>query len=210
MVYSVTENGKSAKLFLERHEGRTRALHSFGPLEERMHDGDRKVIDRIMTTHIAEYHERGAWKARDIIDGDEFEYQTRWLKRSCLKMLLDAYAQMEFKETAWCSTCHGLCFLNPRANPRCRSAWWTEGGGNTCTPWTLYGKSLGWLDPESTSALTWAFSAKYYGVDTLLQECTPLFDTMIFQEILTVPNVDSPRSIHGVVQHRRRLCGANP
>ena len=117
------------------------------------------------------------------------------LQQAICKDLMNELKQIEFRETCFCK-CHlKECHISPWSQNEFRNMRWTDVGGHVCTPWSLMGSMLGWLDDGAIDALIWAYSSKYYGPHTILQECTPYFDVDIFRRILA--NVDdSPRSLY--------------
>eukprot|EP00959_Pyramimonas_sp_CCMP1952_P017347 368350-Pyramimonas_sp.AAC.1 len=52
----------------------------------------------------------------------------------------------------WCYMCQNYCRVTPPIGP---NTIWIEIGGNTCTPWSIKGYQLGWLDPESLPSICW-------------------------------------------------------
>ena len=101
----------------------------------------------------------------------------RFLKEAC--SLLNS-SRDGFKDRAPCVNCNRMCRWSPP--PPKKGEIWVEVAGNTCTPWSVRGKSWGWLDVQSLPALVWAFSLKFAPAmpDIIINECVPSFPAEAF------------------------------
>ena len=196
IVYSHCETDADAVNFTMNMPEAFQPLHRFGNIRERLFETDRRRIEAIKKSYDEQAGELKAWRSLDLEGRDwEWKHRVKGLQQAICKDLMNELKQMEFRETCFCK-CHlKECNISPWSQKEFRNMRWTEAGGNVCTPWSLMGSMLGWLDDGAIDALIWAYSSKYYGPHTILQECTPYFDIDIFRRILA--NVDdSPRSLY--------------
>jgi hypothetical protein len=208
VCYSATELAHHAQKALMAHDITTRPLHIFPDIMDRLYDTDKQRIMSIKQNHKTSLDQLIASHAEGVIDADELDHQKRRLQKSILREMLLTLSKVEFKEMCHCIVHDCCCYVNPHAVPEYATSRWTECGGNVCTSWSRFGKHLGWLDEGGMSALVWVFSAKYYGPHTLLQECTPDFDSAVFTQILCEASPDSPRSLYGLSHSAVPSAGA--
>ena len=80
----------------------------------------------------------------------------------------------EVPATGYCVRHKAMCPYKPVV---ARGDIWMELGGNTCTPWSMSGKKLGFLDFHSSVALVWGFALaglpKMQTPDVIINENVP-------------------------------------
>ena len=196
VIYSYCERDVDVVNFTGKIPEAMQPLHRFGSIRDRLYAQDRRRIEAIQKSYDEQAEELKAWRALDI-EGRDWEWNkcTKGLPKSIRNDMMTELKQMEFKETRFCKSCLQVCSVSPWSVDEFRHTRWTEAGGDVCTPWSLMGALMGWLDEGAIDAMIWAYSSKYYGPHTILQECTPHFDSDVFTTILA--NVDdSPRSVY--------------
>ena len=63
-------------------------------------------------------------------------------------------------------------------------AWWWEGAGSTCTPFSRFGSRSGWLDWATLIYLVWVFSTRFFEPDSGIHECVVAFPSSSLAAIL--------------------------
>ena len=83
-----------------------------------------------------------------------------------------------------------------------------EIAGSVCTPWSLQGAGLGWLDPASLPFMVWAIQLKKAQPHAFLHECTPSFPVDVLAQIVDEFKVEAATfcpTDFGIPQSRRRV-----
>ena len=83
-----------------------------------------------------------------------------------------------------------------------------EIAGSVCTPWSLQGAGLGWLDPASLPFMVWAIQLKKAQPHAFLHECTPSFPVDVLAQIVDEFKVEAATCCptdFGIPQSRRRV-----
>ena len=139
VCYSTWDNWQVALDALGSHSGRSRPLHRFGSVLERLHSDDLERLKKVEATNLA------AWNSicDDYMMGNipKLEKQ-RWREVLREKMLGEMLAEFEkttFRFQAWCYEHNQFCFISPRASIELRDALWYEGAGSPCPPHSSMG-----------------------------------------------------------------------
>ena len=108
---------------------------------------------------------------------------TKSIGRAFAVQALKALEQCGMTKDCCCHCYHHMeaCRLWPVASP---GTLHMEVGGNTCTPWSSYGKHGGWLDPVSVPCVVWLHNLRVSSPGLIINECTPRFDVEIAERLL--------------------------
>ena len=156
-IHSSTEIDRFCRRMLEAHHTQTGSEHLFGDLLERVTKQDVEALQEL----------QGKYKA---LFNAAVRRQSETLSPTQRKTLVSKYgrafvaASLEYlsNNASLSRACECHCYKHNRC---CRI--WPENSQNTmhlevagvtCTPWSMSGKQLGWLDPNSVPCIVWMFS----------------------------------------------------
>ena len=156
-IHSSTEIDRFCRRMLEAHHTQTGSEHLFGDLLERVTKQDVEALQEL----------QGKYKA---LFNAAVRRQSETLSPTQRKTLVSKYgrafvaASLEYlsNNASLSRACECHCYKHNRC---CRI--WPENSQNTmhlevagvtCIPWSMSGKQLGWLDPNSVPCIVWMFS----------------------------------------------------
>jgi hypothetical protein len=130
-------------------------LHCFANVKVRVPETDLAFLHDIEAGKLALLQE-----AKDIYkethDSKAYQETTEDLSKQMLEEMCSHLEMVEFNERAWCLICGDYCSINPRSDPEYADAYWTEGTGTTCCPFSAAShKKDKWLSVETLPALIW-------------------------------------------------------
>ena len=195
--YSATEMDGCAQHILLNTE--PKPIHVFANVEDRMPHHTRELA-------MAAWEEISAtWQAaeggtRDGEAGASKGDRKALLAARFLQKLDGALAQAEFNSFSWCVAHNCYCPISPRSDPRFKQMLWVEAIGPTCCPFSTMRKGGGhqlgsWIDRSTISALAYVYSAKFFEVDLILEECVLGFQEDIFDQILRAKTWETPKHV---------------
>ena len=187
VYYSVTDCDHVSHQVAREHVAGV--LHIFGNLLDRLPDGVRNMLEGFQQEFLLKWKSakdcyKGTTEHPPRISKEELDETKERLSDEYLAALCHVLSRTEFNHFAWCYKCECNCPTSPRQERAWRRGRWTDIGGHTCDPWTSQGAHNNFLDESTLPLLVWIFSAKYYEVDDLVDECTPLWKTELVDAIL--------------------------
>ncbi|CAE7778322.1 unnamed protein product [Symbiodinium sp. CCMP2592] len=150
-LHSQTEVDKQCRPFLK-------GQHVFSDVQDRVGDKVVKSLASLQARYVTLFE-----NAKEKLDSKDSRQIHQLVEKYGLLFLQAAIKCMDrnrdsFKASAECLKCGHQCPWAPVVNHGHRL--WVEVAGHPCTPWSKRGRQLGFLDPESISALVWAFSLR--------------------------------------------------
>ena len=188
-VWAACDNSAVSQKILLAHEGRSKPVHVFQDIMDRVPNDVRSVLYVIGDRYIKSYatleqlHE-GSMDTPPKISSDVFDARKEEMAQNMVRELNSVLCQVHFKEKAWCVKHNDYCFISPRSDPRFRSARWIDVGGHTCNPWTPMGSMNHFLDKATIPALVWVHSMRFFEPDDIIVERTPFFEPEAFHKVL--------------------------
>ena len=190
--YSACEVAPLPMQFITEHAPQIRPRHLQKDVLDRLFESNRARVTTILTISLVNYRGLKALRARGEIEQDDFMKQKRRLAASLVRNLDLEFRDFHFQERVECAICGQRCFVSPRSDPELSDMYWVECGGNTCGPWSMAGNRDGWLHLATLPAFTWAYSAKFFRPDTIIQENSPNFDEAVFIQIWCAEQLPDP------------------
>eukprot|EP00959_Pyramimonas_sp_CCMP1952_P096480 2016625-Pyramimonas_sp.AAC.1 len=86
-IWSTTESGDLQNEILDGHGDRTKALHSFGDMKDRLFPSDLRALNAIVSHHKDAYDEHTSWHREGTITDEEYTRHVRLLQKSAFREL---------------------------------------------------------------------------------------------------------------------------
>ena len=207
ICHSASEVGVTERAWLLGLKGMARHEHVFGDILDRL---PRPVYTALKTMEEDALSALASLKdqlQQGIITNGEFSAGASAMGQQYVDKICKELAGIEFESDVWCYRHQSLCPVSPRSasthsslsRKTRESALWIEVAGNTCVPWSPMAKRDGGtalLDRSTLVFLCWAFSAKFYEPDLIIQENVARFDHELLEKIWSQPSQDP---LEGVV-----------
>ena len=175
--YAATECSPAAHRMLTNDDKAERKthhpLHLFADVLGRLHPLDLQKLKNIQSNAL------GPWKvAKDEYRQGKISKETLLEIRSregtkMRNMMMEILTSVEFNKYDHCLVHNKPCPISPRDGGYPK-AYWVEGTGNTCCPFSnmSVGKDCAnaWLDKATLPFLVWAVSSRYFEPDSIIEE----------------------------------------
>ena len=195
-MWGATDNSPVAQKILMKHT--TKINHVWRDVLDRLPPTVRREAIRITKQRL----DLGqcAQKEHSLGHISAAEFDLEWTRQGRLlqEQLKELLGDIEFEETAYCLVHDRKCHLSPRSDLEYRSAYWMEGAGHMCCPWSSMpcGGGAKWLDWATLTFLVWAYSVRFFEPDSVLEENVPRFKHDALSDILNDFDDGTPKHVH--------------
>jgi hypothetical protein len=168
VVYYSTTDDSPVSLRVCKAAGRILARHNFFNLRDRLFPSDRQRIEERMRVHVTSLETLRRSRKHGGVSRSDFQMRKRQLNRLVVKEMKAEFDTLEFREMVPCAAHDGrLCNVSPRSDGSLSNMRWSEAAGNDCTAWSRVGKNSQWVHESCIDSFTWAYSSRFFGVDSL-------------------------------------------
>ena len=185
LCYAATENDATAQWALSCHKPTSRPHHRFGTVLERLFVVDRRRLEKIVDKYLGQWQLISEAEKRSEITKEVLLKEKRSMGKALFDELCTQLQSLAFQETAYCEEHGKHCCISPKATAELADCFWIEIAGTTCTPWSVMGNQMGWLDRHTLPCLVFFFSLRFFEVDQIAHECVPNFDFKSIEQIMS-------------------------
>ena len=182
--YSATEVDPTARSALLQHDIRSRPMHVFGDLLERLPKLARDQLQKTQAEMLSLWEMSKLEHASGNIGAADLSLEHSRLAKKWVEYMHDVVVDVDFQETAYCYVHKGQCPLSPKVCGEFSQHLWYEVAGSTCVAFASPGKNAHWLHESALVFYCWLYSSRYFDPHAIIHECVGAFPAEIFDGVL--------------------------